>query len=278
MNRINNRLTKILLVGLLLIFPVQSISAELVLDDEALYRYAMHLYRNGEYYRAVTEYKRLLHFFPESQRANEAALQMGRSHMAGGQLEEALEYWKKQLDLTPADGSQQNRLKMLYGISLLDLDITKTFSLRRRNIESAITVFADLKEMDEEGRLIHGFTHEWSTRPTPEFKSPWLAGSLSALLPGSGSFYSGRYIEGTYAFFITTLFWLATADAVANENGALTGLFGFFTLTFYGGNIYTAVNSVHKYNDQLGSKELQELRRKYGIWFIPETEHRKGHF
>ena len=267
-----------MLVGLLLTCPVQLISAELVLDDEALYRYAMHLYRNGEYYRAVTEYRRLLHFFPESQRTKETTLQIGRSYMAGGWLDEALEFWKKEVDPKSLDGSQQNRLKALYGLSLLDLDRSKSFSLRRKNVESAITVLTDVKEMDDEGRLIHGFINEWSTQPEPVYKSTWLAGSLSAILPGSGSFYSGRYLEGTYAFFITTLFWLATADAIANEDRLLTGLFGFFTLTFYGGNIYTAVNSVHKFNDQLESSKLHRLRKKYGIWFIPETERRKGHF
>jgi len=267
-----------LLVGLLLFGPVQLLSAELVLDDEALYRYAMHLYRNGEYYRAVTEYKRLLHFFPESGRTDETNLQIGRSYMAGERMDEATVYWEKRLEHESLEGLQKNRLKALYGISLLDKNRLKTFSLRRRNVESGILVLNDVKSMDDEGRLIHDFTREWSTRPKPEFKSPWLAGSMSAIVPGSGSFYSGRRLEGTYAFFITTLFWLATADAMANEDDTLTGVFGLFTLAFYGGNIYTAVNSTFKYNDQLESDELHGLRKKYGIWFIPETNRRKGRF
>ncbi|MBT6498909.1 MAG: hypothetical protein HOK67_03305 [Deltaproteobacteria bacterium] len=278
MNHINNRLLKILLVGLLLFGPVQLLSAELVLDDEALYRYAMHLYRNGEYYRAVTEYKRLLHFFPESGRTDETNLQIGRSYMAGERMDEATVYWEKRLEHESLEGLQKNRLKALYGISLLDKNRLKTFSLRRRNVESGILVLNDVKSMDDEGRLIHDFTREWSTRPKPEFKSPWLAGSMSAIVPGSGSFYSGRRLEGTYAFFITTLFWLATADAMANEDDTLTGVFGLFTLAFYGGNIYTTVNSTFKYNDQLESDELHGLRKKYGIWFIPETNRRKGRF
>jgi tetratricopeptide (TPR) repeat protein len=276
MNRINNRLFKILLVGLLLLNPISIFSAELVLDDDALYNYAMHLYRNGEYYRAVTEYQRLLHFFPASERTDEVNLQIGRSYMAGEQMDDAIRFWEKRFVHEPLVGVQQNRLRTLYGIALLDQNRLKTFSLRRRGVESGIKVLNDVQPLDEEGQLIQDFTHEWSIRPDPDFKSPWLAGSMSAIVPGSGSFYSGRRLEGTYAFFITALFWLATTDAMANEDGALTGLFGFFTLTFYGGNIYTAVNSAHKYNDQLESDALHGLRTKYGIWFVPETNRRQG--
>ncbi len=278
MNHINNKLFKILLVGLLLLNPISIFSAELVLDDEALYRYAMHLYRNGEYYRAVTEYQRLLHYFPESGRTDEVNLQIGRSYMAGDQMDDAIKFWEKRLVHEPLARQQQNRLKALYGISLLDQNRLKTFSLRRKSVESGILVLNDIQPMDEKEQLIQDFAREWSTRPEPEFKSPWLAGSMSAIVPGAGSFYSGRRLEGTYAFFITALFWLATADAMANEDGPLTGVFGFFTLAFYGGNIYTAVNSTYKYNDQLETDTLHSIRTKYGIWFVPETNRRQGRF
>ena len=278
MNRINNKLFKILLVGLLLLNPISVFSAELVLDDEALYRYALHLYRNGEYYRAVTEYQRLLHYFPESDRTDEVNLQIGRSYMAGEQMDEAIKFWEKQLTQELLQRPQQNRLKALYGISLLDQNRLKTFSLRRKSVESGIQVLSDIQPRDEKEQLLQDFAQQWSTRPEPDFKSPWLAGTMSAVVPGSGSFYSGRRLEGTYAFFITALFWLATADAMANEDGALTGLFGFFTLAFYGGNIYTAVNSTYKYNDQLETDALHNLRTKYGIWFVPETNRRQGRY
>ncbi|MBU2644530.1 tetratricopeptide repeat protein [bacterium] len=278
MNHTKSFFSGIILAGTLLFCAARLFAAELVLDDEAVYRYAMHLYRNGEYYRAVSEYQRLLHYFPDSRFTGDVQLQIGRSYMAGGRTEDAITFWEKQLDEESADSNRQNRLKILYGISLLDLDLSNAFRLRRRHIEQAMTTLAEVNPLNGEGQQIQAFVRDWSSRPEPETKSPWVAGTLSAVIPGSGSFYTGRYLEGTYAFFLTSLFWLATVDAIASEDRALTGLFGFFTLAFYGGNIYTAVNSAHKYNDQLESDDLQRLRRRYGVWFIPETDRRAGRF
>ncbi len=278
MNHPKRQFDRLILIVVLLLFPLPVCAADLLLNDEAVFRYARHLYRNGEYYRAVTEYKRLIHFFPDSDYREEAGLQIGRSFMAGGRTDYAIRYWADGLDGKTTDEQSLNRIRMLYGISLLDLNRTRPFRLRSKYISTAMTTFADVKPVDSEGMLIRDFVHDWSSLPEPETKSPWVAGSMSAVIPGSGSFYTGRRIEGVYAFFLTSLFCLATMDAMRHEDATLTGVFGFFTLAFYGGNIYTAVNSAHKYNDQIQSDSLQRLREKHGIWFVPETRRRGGRF
>ena len=278
MNHLKRNIFRLLCIATVLCLFSPVYGAKLELDDEQLNRYAMHLYRNGEYYRAVTEYKRLLHFFPKSSYNNDARIQIGRSFMAGGRTEVAIKYWKFRLDRAITDDRTQNRYKMLYGISLLDLNRTDPFRLRNENITSAVNLFKEVEPLDEEGRQVREFAQDWSSLPEPDRKSPLLAGSMSAIIPGSGSAYTGRYVEGVYAFFLTSLFWLATADAVRNEHATLTGVFGFFTLAFYGGSIYTAVNSAHKYNDQIQSDRLLELRKKHGIWFVPATRRRNGQF
>lgn len=263
---------------MLLMSSMTALSAELLLDDGMLSRYALHLYRNGEYYRAVSEYKRLLHFFPDSEYAGKADLQIGRSYMAGGRFDEAIGYWESRIKARETEGASLGPYRILYGISLLDLNRADPFRMRREQVLSAMTAFSGVADEDPGGRRIRDFVDDWKALPEPETKSPWLAGSMSAVIPGSGSFYTGRKLEGVYAFFLSGLFWLATADAMRNENDALTGLFGFFTLTFYGGNIYTAVNSAHKYNDRLWSTNLQRLREQHGVWFIPENLRRSGQF
>jgi len=279
MNLQISRLLRLLPATLLLvIIPNTVCSAELVLDDAALHRYAMYLYRNGEYYRAVTEFKRLIYYFPDCSLAMEADLQIGRSFMASGRLDEAAEYWKVRIDSGDAGGAVLNRMKILYGISLLDLNATDPYPLRRGNIETALSVLQEVAAVDDEGRWVRRFVDDWKALPALETKSPQLAGAMSAVVPGSGSFYVGRRREGLYAFFLTVLFGLATADAAHAGDNALANLFGFFTLAFYGGNIYTAVNSTHKYNDNLYSEALNSLRRQNGIWFIPETPTRSGRF
>jgi len=278
MNHLIKRFFEFLLAAIMLLSSSQVYSTELVLDDDVLYRYAMHLYRSGEYYRAVTEYKRLLHFFPKSERTQEAGLQIGRSYMAGGKSDEAIAHWQTYSGDQLTGSLTRNRYRILYGISLLDLDRTSPYRLRFDSITSGMAVLSDVDARDPDGQLVQDFVRGWENLPDPETKSPWLAGSMSAIIPGAGSFYTGRRMEALYAFFLTSLFWVATVDAVNNEDAPLTGLFGFFTLTFYGGNIYTAVNSAHKYNDRLQSESLLQLRKKHGIWFIPENDRRSGRF
>ena len=86
-------------------------------------------------------------------------------------------------------------------------------------------------------------------------KSPTLAGTLSAILPGSGQVYSGRPKDGVMAFVVNALFISGTIVALDNENYAVAAIVGGVGLPFYIGNIYGAANSARKWNLSL-SKEL----------------------
>jgi tetratricopeptide (TPR) repeat protein len=251
---------------------------DLKLNDKNLFDYATHLYKQGEYFRAITEYNRILYFYPDSNLKNDAKLQIGRAYMAGDSLDDAIEFWDLQLQEVETDHENFATIKTLLGISLLDLDQTTIFSFREKNIEKAVHLFDDLAAMSPGNRIFSDFTHEWRRSDFSGENSPLLAGSMSVVLPGSGSFYTGRYLEGIYSFFITGLFYLATRDAIANENDELGYLFGFLTLGFYGGNIYAAVNGAYKTNDFVRSETLMRLRQKHGIWFIPARENYPGRY
>ncbi len=268
----------LLLIFIPLLLCCNTYGEQLLLKDEDVFRFASELFLNGEYYRAVSEYKRLEHYFPNSRLTNNSTLQIGRSYMAGNRLLEAIDYWNIQLKGIDSNADTYFQLKTLLGISLLDLEKTKTFSLRQKNIDAAFDYFADVKGDRYENRLIHDFSEEWKSRLPPQEKSPALAGVMSAVVPGSGSVYCGRYMEGVYGFFITGLFYLATMDALENEDKGLGLVLGFFSISFYGGNIYTGVNSAYKLNDKMKADELLRLRKKHGIWYIPETKNNKGRF
>ncbi|PCI29905.1 MAG: hypothetical protein COB67_03070 [SAR324 cluster bacterium] len=280
-----NRVKRLLLLGscfLLLCLPIIGfppvvMSETLSLDDSQVITYADYLYKRGEYYRAISEYKRLLYFFPKSSFTPRAKLQIGRSYMAGGELKEAIDYWEKQLQ-EKQNQSEYFTVKTLLGLSWLDQDSVKVFRLRKQNLQKARLQFSEIEVKSKQDQYILDFMDDWDDLSQPEYKSPWIAGSLSTLIPGAGSFYTERYVEGTYAFLITSLFYLATRDALAQDQKELGYLFGFFTVAFYGGNIYTAVNGAHKLNDQMDSDQLLQLRKKHGVWFIPETNRGPGRF
>lgn len=272
--------TRSVAICLFSVFLVASslFASELILKEDDLFEYAAYLYKKGEYYRAVSEYKRLHYFFPDSSLKEATALQIGRSYMAGGWIDEAIDYWQNQIDRTGLQESTLQQLKILLGLSLLDKDRDEPYPLREEFVTAAFTFFEDLEISSRESRLILDFSNDWKQRQSIEETSPLIAGALSAVLPGAGSFYNGRFMEGTYAFFITGLFVFASLDAYQNNQPELGTLFGFFGVAFYGGNIYAAVNGVHKTNDKKATDQLNRLRQKHGIWFIPETFERKGQF
>ncbi|MDH5560829.1 MAG: outer membrane protein assembly factor BamD [Deltaproteobacteria bacterium] len=267
------------LLVLALIFVVKSslLAEKLELDEDQLWSYANHLYQTREYYRAVSEYNRLLYFFPEGTHKKDVELQIGRSLMAGGRTEEAIKHWEVLLDKLP-DDHQTPRARILLGISLLDLNRAQTYRLRENNIKRALHQFEDIIDQTPESSYVFDFKSEWDKKPAQDYNSPWLAGILSGILPGAGSFYGGRYIEGSYAFFFTTLFIAASQESFKNKRQDLGAFFGVFAFAFYGGNIYTAINSAHKLNDKQDEDYLTGLRKKQGIWFIPSGLGVQGRF
>ena len=90
-------------------------------------------------------------------------------------------------------------------------------------------------------------------------KSPFLAGTLSALLPGSGQVYATRYKDGAMAFIVNALFISGTVVALNNENYALAAIVGGVGLPFYIGNIYGAANAANKWNLSLSTTTLDNL-------------------
>ncbi len=274
----NCEVSLLLLVFVMLLFETNVLADDLFLNDKEQYQFAIHLYRMGEYYRAISEFQRLSYFFPDSSLVEKSKLQIGRAYMAGNRIDDAISYWQLRLNKVDPMDETYNIMKILLGISLLDKNRADVFRLREENIEAAFDHFADIKHNTVETQSIGEFVADWRSRTPPPQKSPWLAGTLSAVVPGAGSYYLGRYMEGTYAFFITGLFYIAAMDAIRNEQNEAAVFFGFFSIAFYGGNIYTSINSAHKLNDKATADDLFRMRSKHGIWFIPESHHHKGRY
>jgi len=229
--------------------------------------YAESLYQEGEYFRAITEFKRALYQEqnPKSPLAWSARLWIIKSYLAGGEGKKA----SKLLAVAVQEPEAPPVYWVYLGIARLDRHKLQPFSLRTKDIKQAIAAFKKVPPTEANAIYLHDFVEDWeqSTLETPYY--PSLAGGLSAVIPGAGSGYTGRWVEGAYAFLITTLFSAAALQTSQAHQPALATLFGSFGLAFYGGNIYAAVNSAHKSNDLVGTKHLQTLRQKHGIFFTP---------
>ena len=77
-------------------------------------------------------------------------------------------------------------------------------------------------------------------------KQPWVAGTLSALVPGLGKVYAGNLGEGIAAFLVTGSLMAVTAENWIKEGPTnwKTIAAGLLSAVFYVGNIYGSVATV----------------------------------
>ncbi len=102
---------------------------------------------------------------------------------------------------------------------------------------------------------------KWKTE-LPQKKSPALAGSLSALLPGAGQAYTGSWQSGAMAFVLNALFLSATLelkDKNLDNTALVSGV--VFSITYLG-NILNAAESAKLYNKNSNKTLIETEKQK----------------
>ena len=72
-------------------FPCPSLFAEITITDDAQYHFALETMKAGDFHRAIIEFERFIHFFPEDRRIPKARLLIGVCHLEAGEFEKARE-------------------------------------------------------------------------------------------------------------------------------------------------------------------------------------------
>lgn len=247
--------------------------------------FADSLVAEEDYYRAITEYKRFLHYSPNDPHAAYAQLAVAKCLLAGQRWQQAdlaLEkVWETYPDSPEAemavqlfadaaydrgdyaaaqsrytklksDGTSQRNEMAEYKIGLSQLQQNKpaeagaSFSRLPPPLKQQLT-----SALDDYQRL-------------PE-KSPQLAGALAAILPGAGQLYTERPRQAGVAFALNTAFIYGAIEAFDNENYAVAGILSLFEIGWYGGNIYNAMNNAHKFNRSQQDQFLQKFQQRFGL-------------
>ncbi|MFI5400145.1 MAG: hypothetical protein ACHQZQ_03725 [SAR324 cluster bacterium] len=221
------------------------------------------LFAEGEYYRAVTEYKRLLNYFPGGAHEGAAQERIAEALLLGGEPRQALSHIGARPEA--ATDAARDRWLVLRAIGRLDLDRDGSVIPRKDNREQAL---ADLKKVSPTYPRfadIAGFVQALEAPPELPRKSPALAGTLSAVLPGAGSLYVGRPAEAALSFVVNALLISATVTAFQERQDGLGVGLGVLALAFYGGNVYAAVSGAHKFNDRAEAEYLDAQRTRFGL-------------
>lgn len=294
------RLLLVLLIAVMLgMAPDPAFSAndsELLISPEIQLGLAGMFLAEGENYRAVTEYKKFLYLFPDSPDQDRAMFNMARAYMNGEDYPAAISVFQ-QLRSSMTDSAYIDESHYLEGVSYWkhgdiiqadqELSILTEESDDSQVVQAAIKARA-LVALDggESGRSraeLNGFLARFPQDPEAEKirealvliekyelkprKSPGLAASLSAVLPGSGYFYAGSPGDGVSAFVINALFIAGLVEAIDQENDGLVILVGGFGLPFYIGNIYGSANAARKWNLAVRKESREQISLTLGFDF-----------
>ena len=235
--------------------------------------FADYLLEIKEYDRAILEFWRLKYFFNDLELNRYATTKIAEAYYRKSDLRGGLDYLAQQLALEGlTDQPLIDELRYNQAIFKLELDYRAPFLIRQQHINEALTSLQSIESYRGEPTNFSNILNQWQDRPTENHKSPFLAGVFSALIPGSGSIYSGRTQEGIYSFLLVGMFYLATKNAYESDRTSYNNLYpslALLTIGFYGGSIYTAVNSSYLHNSNLELQELNQLRDRHDLWLKP---------
>jgi TolA-binding protein len=258
-------------------------------DADQILGFADALFNDGDYFRAITEYKRFLFLYPTEARAGRVQLQIGRSYQRGQQWDDARQTFELIAQQHPDAAIRAEAAYLIgetsfqqghYAQAIADLrPVAERYGqtpageraryllgwshLRARQWPEASQTFAAIdttSPLFPSSRALAEAAREGEHLPR---KSPALAGLMSAVIPGTGHFYTGRWRDGTIALLLNGAFLAAGIEAVSAGNEAAAGLLLFFEAAWYSGAIYGAVNATQKYNRDLEERWLQGLERQH---------------
>ncbi len=252
--------------------------------------FADHLFESGDYYRAITEYERVAYFHPGTAAAERARFQIAMSYYRGGKFGIAARDFRnlaerqpdgvfaKQSALMAAESDYRNG-EYRSAIAALDAFLGKypadpetdrarillgRCHLREGSWKRAAEVFESVPDGSAGREAAAGLAAGARKYPDVPMKSPALAGTLSALLPGAGQLYVGRKKDAAAAFLLNALFVWAAVESFDNGNDVAGGILLAFEAGWYSGNIFNAVGSAHKYNRRARQEYLDDLQNRYG--------------
>lgn len=261
---------------------------------EKLLAFADHLYDKGDYYRAITEYERFIFYYPGHALSNQAKFQIGMCYLKGERFSQAVQRFRAVSNEYPNEEIGRKALFMLAEAYYQKKDYSLAIDTLLRFLDAypkdsradaariklgwAYLARGDWRQAQEAFRMLPqdspfhseaaGLAEETGRYPDIPRKSPYIAGGLSAVLPGAGQLYVGRPMDAAASFLLNGLFIWATVDAFNKDNNVTGGILLFFESGWYLGNVYNAVSSAHKYNRMAEQDFLEKLQGRYTLSFM----------
>ncbi len=254
--------------------------------------FADRLAHRGDWYRAITEYRRFAHHHPSHPLAERALLRVGDLYGAAGKYDAAAAAYEGLAAVAPSPATAVEaswRAARAY---------ERAGRLRRASAHyhRFVTRWPEGERADAaryRGAWTLAQAGDWEAAgqrlaedppggrykdpaaalaadlagPSPDEKSPLLAGILSGVLPGAGQAYAGRWGDGLLALLVNGTFIFGTYQAWDNDNTATAVVMGMFGAGFYLGGVFGGVNAAHRFNDQAITDHEAARRSRFSAPF-----------
>jgi hypothetical protein len=235
------------------------------------------LLRKGDYFRATTVFKEIAFFAQNQEEKDSALLLEGLSYLladkanlannALNQISEdrpALALLKALASLEMGLGLPESSLRNIAqkadrSGTLAALYLALAY-IRMGQDEGASELVASLEQIQAEDPLVRTARNLITNLAASPEHSAFLAGTASAILPGSGQFFTGHYFDGIQAIGFLGFFGYATYasymyESDRNNGYVMTGITGTITAAFYVSNILGAAKTA-EFATQNGRQKL----------------------
>ncbi len=219
--------------------------------------FARNLENEGDYFRAITEYKRAYYELPDtgsySYLKDEVAYSIVKLSEKMDDLETARHFLDRIRD------KKTKRYKIQDGLwYFLNKDYRE--ARKRWSFSDTLVAWTYLKEKRfERAEKVFG-------KINIPYRSSFIAAMLSAVVPGLGKVYAGRTYDGIYSFILNAGSFYLAYDACKNRRKPELYLYSGIFLFFYTGNVYGSFISARDFNDYHVKFAITEKEISLGLW------------
>ena len=268
-------MNKAYILILLMLHSINVLSQSDLYDKPNTEKFALYLFKSGEYKLASGEYEKLSFFEPDNSFYKE---NLFRSYRLAGEYEKvysrfnsiyldpnkapykvAIDYTCilfKQNKLSEAEKflnfydnfNQDDKLLFNIGLQLANKNWEGARSVVKNTGETSNTNLKSLIILAEETKDI-------------KYKSPYLSAGLSVFVPGLGKAYSGYWKDGLFSLLFTGMAVWQTSRGFSKHgtSSAYGWIYGGIAAGFYLGNIYGSFKAASKHNETINHKFFHRL-------------------
>jgi len=175
-----------------------------------------------------------------------------------------------------------NSFYQLSEIQLYPVSGEDSVTLNYFNKLTSVSFLLGSSELISEDEIINPFdgfekktiSSFYDMKTNPPYKSPALAGVLSAVIPGSGKMYIGEWGDGLTALLATGLLAFLAYDNFRADHNARAWIFTGLGAFFYAGNVYGSIAAAQIFNARVNFefKEGIKLFLEQKNYFLPQYD------